>query len=87
MLVLLFYFFTFAITGSMRVSILFNSALFYGFALSHAYVTEFRGTPFIPMDFLSITTAANVANTYTYRLTHTVVTASLIFIFLVVLGT
>lgn len=85
-LILLFYFFVFAICGSLRVSIIAVNIPLYGLALAHSYVVEFRGTPFIPMDFLSITTAANVANTYTYRLTHTVVTASLIFIFLMVLG-
>ena len=85
-LILLFYFFVFAICGSLRVSIIAVNIPLYGLALAHSYVMEFRGTPFIPMDFLSITTAANVANTYTYRLTHIVVTASLLFVFLMVMG-
>lgn len=85
-LVLLFYFIFFSLTGSMRVSILVNSAVFYGFALAHAYVSDFRGTPFIPMDFLSITTAVGVANTYDYSFTPTMVIATEIFVFMVVLG-
>lgn len=85
-LILLLYFFVFAVSGSLRASIIAVNTPLYGLALAHCYIMEFRGTPFIPMDFLSITTAKNVANTYTYRLTYNVVAASLIFIFLIVLG-
>lgn len=83
---LLFYFLFFAITGSFRVAILAVNPIFYGLALAHCYIVEFRGTPFIPMDFLSITTAAGVANTYSFKLMHTVLTGSLLFIFIMVLG-
>ncbi len=85
-LIILMYFLVFALCGSLRVSVIAVNIPLFGFALAHHYVMEFRGTPFIPMDFLSITTAANVANTYTFRLTHNVLTASLIFIFLMVFG-
>ena len=85
-LVILLYFFVFAVSGSLRASVIAVNTPLFGLALAHNFIMEFRGTPFIPMDFLSITTAANVANTYTYRLTHTVVTGSLIFIFLIVMG-
>lgn len=84
--ILLFIFLIFAICGSFRVATLFTNCLCYGLALSHAYVVEFRGTPFIPMDFLSITTAANVANTYNYTPTYTIIIGTLIFIFITVLG-
>ena len=83
---LLFYFLFFAITESFRVAILAVNPIFYGLALAHCYIVEFRGTPFIPMDFLSITTAAGVANTYSFKLMHTVLTGSLLFIFIMVLG-
>ncbi|MBQ8741103.1 MAG: LTA synthase family protein [Clostridia bacterium] len=86
MVILLFQFIIFAICGSFRVSLLVVNSLCYGLALAHCYVVQFRGTPFIPMDFLSITTAANVANTYNYTPTHTVIIGTLIFIFIVVLG-
>jgi len=85
-LVLIFYFIVYALSGSMRVSILTNSAVLYGFALAHAYVSDFRGTPFIPMDFLSISTAVGVANTYDYSFTPIMVIATEIFLFLIVLG-
>ena len=86
MVILLFQFFIFAICGSFRVSLLVVNSICYGFALANCYVVQFRGTPFIPMDFFAITTAANVANTYNYTPTHTVIIGTLIFIFIVILG-
>lgn len=83
---LLFYFLFFATTGSFRVAILAVNPIFFGLALAHCYIVEFRGTPFVPMDFLSITTAAGVANTYSFKLMHTVLTGILLFIFIIVLG-
>lgn len=84
--ILLIQFLFFAVSGSFKVSLLATNAICYGFALAHCYVVQFRGTPFIPMDFFAITTAANVANTYNYTPTHTIIIGSLIFIFMVVLG-
>ncbi len=86
MVILLFQFLFFAVSGSFRVSLLATNAICYGFALAHCYVVMFRGTPFIPMDFFAITTAANVANTYNYTPTHTIIIGTLIFVFMVVLG-
>ncbi len=86
LVVLILYFLVFAACGSFRVAILTVNPVLFGLALAHAYVVEFRGTPFIPMDFLSITTAANVANTYNYAPTHIMVIGILIFIFILVVG-
>lgn len=85
-LTIIFYFIVYSLCGSMRVSIIVNTVLLYGFALAHAYVMDFRGTPFIPMDFLSISTAAGVANTYDYSFTPTMIIATEIFVFLITLG-
>ena len=86
LVILLFQFIVFALCGSFRASLLSVNAVCFGLALAHCYVVEFRGTPFIPMDFLSITTAANVANTYNYAFTHTMVIGILLFIFILVVG-
>ncbi len=86
LVLLLFQFLVFALCGSFRVSLIAVNAVCFGLALAHCYVVEFRGTPFIPMDFLSITTAANVANTYNYAFTHTMVIGIFIFIFILVVG-
>ena len=86
MVILLFLFLLFVATGSFKVSLITVNTICYGFALAHCYVVQFRGTPFVPMDFLSITTAANVANTYNYTPTHTIIIGTLIFIFMLVIG-
>jgi len=85
-LILLFYFIIYSFSGSLRVSVISVNTVLFGFALAHAYVMEFRGTPFIPMDFLSITTAVGVANTYNYSLTPQIIIALEVFLFLIVLG-
>ena len=85
-IVMLFYFFVYAITGSLRVCILSISSVLYGFALAHAYIMSFRSTPFIPMDFLGVTTAINVGNTYDYTPSEIIILGSLIFILLAVIG-
>lgn len=84
--ILAFYFLVFALSGSLRVAYLTINPILFGFALAHSYVMEFRGTPFLPMDFLSVTTAIGVANTYDYTPTYKIICASLIFIFLMIIG-
>ncbi len=86
LVILLFQFLFFAIFGSFRVSLLVVNSICYGFALANCYVVQFRGTPFIPMDFFAITTAANVANTYNYTPTYTIIIGTLIFAFIIALG-
>ncbi len=85
-LVLLFEFIIFSLSGSFRWSYIIPNIIFYGFALAHCYVVEFRGTPFIPMDFFAIKTAAGVANTYKFSLMYTVIIGSLLFIFIMVMA-
>lgn len=86
MLVVILYFLFFALTGSFRVAYLAVNPVLFGLAVAHSYIMDFRGTPFLPMDFLSIKTAAGVANTYNYTPTYKVLTASFIFIFIIIIG-
>ena len=86
LLVVIMYFIVFALSGSFRLSYLIVNPILYGLGLAHSYIMDFRGTPFLPMDFLSIKTAAGVANTYNYTPTYKVMTASLIFIFIIIIG-
>lgn len=86
LIVLLGYFLFFALTGSFRVPLLVINPIIYGLGLAHSYIMDFRGTPFLPMDFLSIKTAVGVADTYKYTLTYKVLTASLIFIWIIVVA-
>ena len=84
--ILVFNFVFFALTGSFRVSYLIVNTVLFGLALCHSYVMDFRGTPFQPMDFLSVTTAANVANTYNFAPGYKVITGVFIFIFIVTIS-
>ena len=86
LLVVIMYFVFFAFTGSFRVAYLAVNPILFGLAVAHSYIMDFRGTPFLPMDFLSIKTAAGVANTYNYTPTYKVMTAALIFIFIIIIG-
>lgn len=85
-IVLLFYFFVYAVSGSLRVSIISISSVLYGFALAHAYIVSFRSTPFIPMDFLGITTAINVGSTYDYTPSEIVIIGSFLYFLLIAIG-
>ena len=84
--ILIFYFIVFAISGSLKLSYVIITPILYGFSLAHAYIMEFRGTPFLPMDFLSITTAVGVANTYDYTPTYNILLASMLFIFIMIIA-
>ncbi len=86
MLVIIMEFIVFALSGSFRVTYLVVNPILFGFAVAHSYIMDFRGTPFLPMDFLSIGTAVGVANTYNYTPTYKVMTAALIFIFIIIIA-
>ncbi len=85
-LMLLFYFFFFAITGSLKVAIISVTPVVCGLGIAHAYLMNFRGTPFIPMDFLGITTAINVGSTYDYSPPNIVIIAALLFVLIIVIA-
>ncbi len=84
--ILIFNLIVFALSGSIRLPFFTVAPFLYIFALINFFVKEFRGTPFIPMDFASVTTAMNVSSEYNYQITHQVLIASIILIFLIVLG-
>ena len=85
LVILMVYFIFFAITGSFKITYLFVNTVLVGLAMAHSYIIDFRGTPFQPMDFLSVTTAVGVANTYDYTPNYKVVTAVLLFVLLTVI--
>lgn len=85
-IILLMYFIVFALSGSFRLSYLIITPILFGFSVANCYIMDFRGTPFLPMDFLSITTAVGVANTYNYIPNYKIVIATLIFIFVMIIA-
>lgn len=86
LLVVIMLFAVFAISGSLRLSYLIVNPILFGFAVAHSYIMDFRGTPFLPMDFLSIRTAVGVANTYNYTPTYKIMTATMVFLFIMLIG-
>ena len=86
LVVLIMYFIFFALTGSLKVSYIAVPPILFGFAVAHSYIMDFRGTPFIPMDFLSITTAAGVASTYNFTPNYKVIVGTFLFIFIMTIG-
>lgn len=85
-LILLMYFLVFSLSGSIKLSILIVNPILYLFAVSHAYVVYFRGTPFLPMDFSGITTGLNVVGTYSFKLLYNVIIGTYLLIFIIILG-
>ena len=73
---MLLYLLVFALTGSIRTSILTVSPLLLLFGVANMYIKEFKGGPLVPMDFGSITTAANVAAAYTYEIGYEILFAA-----------
>jgi len=86
LVILILYLIVFAISGKLMLSYVIITPILFGFATAHNYLMVFRGTPFIPWDFWSITTAAGVANTYSYAPSYTLVLASLIFLLIMIIG-
>ncbi len=86
LVVLIMLFVFFALSGSFRVAYLVVTPILFGFGVAHSYIMDFRGTPFLPMDFLSVTTAIGVANTYDYTPTYKVISAAMIFIFVMIIA-
>ena len=85
LVILLAYFIFFALSGSFKTAYFIVNVVCVGLATGHSYVMDFRGTPFQPMDFLSISTAAGVANTYNYAPNHKIITAALLFVLLTII--
>ena len=65
--ILLLYLLLFAITGSVRASVMVVSPVLLLFGIANLYVKEFKGGPLLPQDFASIETAVNVASAYVYE--------------------
>lgn len=86
LVILIMYFIVFSVSGSLKWSYIIINPILFGFAVAHSYIMDFRGTPFIPMDFFSIGTAVGVANTYNYAPTYKVVTGALLLIFIIVIA-
>lgn len=56
------------ITNRARIAAFILPIIFYVLALANYFVMQFRGTPLVPLDFMELNTAGNVAGDYKYKL-------------------
>ncbi len=84
---LMFYGIFYAITNSFTAATFIFNIIAYGLALANNLVYSFRGTVFLPSDFLAIGTAAGVAGTYTYTLTAQILMSLILLVFILAIGT
>ena len=83
MLLYYLFFLSFAfLIGSFAIGYGIASGFLMSIAIGNFYVQQFRGTPIVPWDFLSIRTAANVAGNFEYKIYWQMLLATLAFVFL-----
>ena len=83
--ILLYYLFFLSLAflfGSFYAGYATAAAILMGVAILNYYVMQFRGTPFVPWDFLSIRTAANVAGGFEYKIYWQMLLATFGFVFI-----
>ncbi len=86
LLTLLFMGLVFAVSGSFKLSILIVNPLLFGLALTNHLMVQFRGMPFLPVDFTTIGVAENILSEYTYTLNYQILTAAILLCFLIAVG-
>ncbi len=79
MIYLVFYLLCYLISGRYHLTGLIVNIFLYVWSLVNYFVELFRGTPFVPMDILSVKTGLNVADGYTYSLSWNIILGSIIF--------
>ena len=68
------------ITGTFRRTILIITPILFAFSFISMLIKEFRGTPLMPADIVTIRTGLGVASGYTYSLTYNMITAVVLFV-------
>ncbi len=84
LIVLLFQGLIYAISGSYRLPLLIVNPLLFILGLVNFFMMQYRETPFIPMDFLSLGVADAILEQYEYRFDYKVITAIVLLTFLIV---
>ncbi len=82
----LFYLLLCAVIGSVRWGYMLASLLFMLVGIANYFVVQFRGSPIVPWDLLSLRTAASVAGGYTYDTSWRFLWTSFGFVLLIGLG-
>ncbi len=69
--------------GSFRLGYGIASGFLMGIAIVNFYVQQFRGSPIVPWDFLSIRTANNVAGNFEYKIYWQMLLSTFAFVFII----
>lgn len=78
-------FLLFGLSGSLRISLYILSLFSFLAGITDYYVYKFRGNTIVPWDFLSIGTAASVADNYDYSPNKGIISITIVFIILFIL--
>lgn len=73
-------------SGSYKLPVFIVTPILLVFGLTNYWVTLFRGSPFVPMDFLSAGTAMNVVSTYDFSVTYQIAVAIVLFAIIIAVG-
>lgn len=74
--------FIYAISNKINLTIILSNSIIFILGLVNYIVTCFRGTPLVPWDILFIKTAAYVASSYTFVLSHYLLLSIALFVFI-----
>ena len=79
------YLIIYLISNRMHLTVLIANIFLLVWSLINYFVDLFRGTPFVPMDILSISTGLSVADGYTYELSMELIMGCLLFVLIYLL--
>lgn len=80
------FFILYGITGSIGIGLMIESVLVLILGLANYYVIQFRSSPILPWDILSIKTALSVSDNYTFELPKEVIVIIIKFCILFIIG-
>lgn len=73
------------ISGSLRFSLVLSLFIIFIFSLANSLISQFRGTPLLPVDLLSIVTGLNVISNYNITLNYKLITGIILLILLIII--
>lgn len=76
----------YTLSGSHRLPFLLLTPILFALSLTNHYVCKFRGTPFVPMDFFSASTAANVTESYDFSFNYQIIISIILLFFIQVVA-
>lgn len=76
----------YALSGSVRFSICTDTLISAVFGIVNMFVKEYKGSPLLPWDLLSIRTAGNVAASFEYTINSELVFSSVLFVLIIILA-